>query len=807
MNKLFLLLFCFILSATTFAQTAPATTITGTVIDSVASKPVSGANITLFQKDKALLSAITDTAGVFVLRGVHPGNYSLRLSYVGYRSKTVTVSLAAEQKELKLPLLLLPPDDQQLSTVTVTAPKALVEDKGDRLVYNADKDPSNVSGTAADILRKVPTLTVDLNGNVQMRGNSNIKVLVNGKPSAMMARNLADALRQMPAHLVKSIEVITSPGAKYDAEGAAGVINIITKKGLKGFNGSVNATGGDRNRSLGTSLNWRTGKLGFSFSGTGYQYVNTGESGGQRTTVKDGRLLHTLTRSSTSDNTATGGYGELALDYDPDSSRHLSLAMNGWGGDYPNNNTTFNRLVDPAGVVLQDFRTESRYKNPYGNGQIDLGYTKTYKPDKEFALLAQFSRMPDNYFYTSGIYSGDQLTYRQKSTNYSSNLQYTLQADFSIPLLRNGRRDTTTGKLEVGTKAILRDIGSDYRVEHSPDGQSPMVADPSQTNVFDYTQQVYSAYSSLRLSNKRKWTLVAGARLEHTGIRGDFKSTGTSLDNAYNNLIPSVTLSKNIDKHTLKASYTQRITRPMIWYLNPWVNQSDPKNLSTGNPGLEPELNHATELSHSFSGKNGFNLNTALFWRTTNNALEYVTRVDSLGVSHSRPENLAHRSNYGVNTNVSAQPNKNWNLNGGVHLNYVDLYSPALQQGNSGWVWSTNTNMTYKLPREIVVQGYGSLSSGWISLQRINRSLWYWYGFSAKHTFMKKKADLTLGANNPFARGVRQKSEEFGANFNASSDYLYVSRSFSLTFQWRFGQLNADGGKKGRKINNDDAGR
>jgi outer membrane receptor protein involved in Fe transport len=807
MNRLLLLALSLVLFSALKAQNTPSSNIKGMVKDSATAKAVNGANLALSASEKILVSATTGGDGAFVLKAVPPGTYTLTVSYVGYRSKIVPLTVGTDAKDIDLSTLSLSPEGQQLAGVTVTAQKALVEDKGDRLVYNADKDPSNVSGTAADVMRKVPSLTVDLNGNVQMRGSSNIKVLVNGKPSAMMARNLADALKQMPAHLVKSVEVITSPGAKYDAEGAAGMINIITKKGLKGFNGSVNTTAGNRNRSLGSSLNWRTGKLGLSFSGTGYQYDNTNEGSGVRTTLKNGQPLNILRRNTFSDNTGTGGYGELALDYDPDSSRHLSLAMNVWGGNYPFNSTAFNHLADVSGNVLQDFRTESRFKNPYGNGQVDVGYTKTYKPDKEFALLAQFSRMPDNYFYTSEIYTGDQVTYRQKSTNYSSNLQYTLQADYSLPLLRNSRRDTTTGKVEMGTKAIIRDIGSDYHVEHSPDGQSPMVTDPTQTNVFDYTQHVYSAYSSLRLSNKRKWTLVAGARLEHTQIRGDFISTGTSLDDGYNNLIPSVTLSKGIDKHTLKASYTQRITRPMIWYLNPWVNQSDPKNLSTGNPDLMPELNHATELSHSFSGKNGFNLNTALFWRTTNNALEYVTRVDSLGTSLSRPENLARRSNYGINTNLSMQPNKNWNVNGGVHLNYVDLYSPALQQGNSGWVWNGNMNMTYKLPKEIMLQGYGSISSGWISLQRNAQSLWYWYGFSAKYTFLEKKADLTLGANNPFARGVQQKSEEFGPTFLATFDNMFVSRSFSLTFQWRFGQLNADGGKKGRKISNDDAGR
>ena len=781
--------------------------IEGTISDSATTKGVAYANLTLSAKDKVLFTTSADSAGAFAFEGVAPGSYSLQASFVGYRSLARPVVVRAGQAAVKLGALLLVPEAKQLGNVTVTAQKALVEDKGDRLVYNAEKDPSNAGGTAADVLRKVPTLTVDLNGAVEMRGNSNIKVLVNGKPSAMMARNLADALKQMPAHLIKTVEVITSPGAKYDAEGAAGVINIITKKGVQGFNGMLMATGGNMNRSLGSNLTLRKGKLSTSFSGNVYQYRNIQESGTLRTAFKDGQPVNRLTRSTVADNLGTGAYAELAVDYDPDSATHLSASAMGWGGDFPNNNTIYNRLTDPAGGLLQDFRTESRFKNPYGNGQVNLGYTRTYRAEREFSLLAQYSRMPDNYFYHTDRYENDVMTYREKSTNYSRNEEYTVQADYVYPLSLYGRRDTAKGKLEMGAKSIIRDIGSDYRVEVSPDGQGEPVPDPSQSNVFDYLQRVYSGYASIRLSNARKWNLSAGARLEHTEIEGDFKTSGTRLNERYDNLIPSVTLSKGIGKHTVKASYTQRITRPMIWYLNPWVNQSDPKNLVTGNPDLEPELNHAAELGLTLNGPKGLNINTALYWRSTDNALEYMSTVDADGVSVSRPENIASRDAYGMNVNVSAKPTGKWNLNGSGDLRYVDISSTVLDQHNSGYVWSVNMNSTYTLPGENTVQLYGSLNSGNRSLQRTTRTLSYWYGFTAKHAFWDKKANLTLGVNNPFSRGVKQHSIASAPSFHSESHSLYVTRSVRLTFEWRFGQLNTPGGKQGKKIRNDDSSR
>ena len=803
MNKVLLLLLVLIASVSVMAQSP--IKITGQVVDSVTTKPVGYATIELATGAKTVASATSDANGSFTVSAPAAGTYQLSISFVGYRTHTVAVE--AKDAEVHVTAVQLAPEGKQLGNVTVVAQKALIEDKGDRLVYNAERDISNAGGNAADVLRKVPTLNVDLDGKVEMRGSTNIKVLVNGKPSAMMARNLADALKQMPASIIKSVEVITNPGAKYDAEGTGGVINIITKKALQGFNGNVMATGGNMNRSLSTTLNLKRQKLGLTFAGNVYQYRNIQEGSSLTTTFHNGQAVSRLARTYESDNVGTGVYGDIGLDYDPDSTTHINLSVNAWGGDFPFDGSVNNRLTDMNGAVLQDFRTERTFTNPYGNGQVNGGYTKTFKGEKEFALLAQYSHMPDNYFYTTNKFEGEERVYREKSTNYSRNKEYTIQADYVYPLTLRGRKDTATGKLELGSKAIIRDIGSEYEVEQSLNGSDDLVLDPTQSNNFNYTQRVYSGYASLRLSNSRKWNLSAGARLEHTQIEGDFKTTGTQLETEYSNLIPSVTLSKGINKHTLKASYTQRITRPMIWYLNPWVNQSDPKNLTTGNPDLDPELSHSVDVGHSFMGKKGFTLNTSLYWRINANAIEYVSSANPEGVTMNRPENIARRQGYGANVNVSVKPNKDWTVNSGGELRYIDYNSPALGFSNSGFIWMGNLNTTYKLPKDYTVQAYGSINSGSRGLQRTTSTLSYWYGLSAKHSFWKQKGHLTVGVNNPFQRGVPQKSVSKGATFLSESSNMYVTRSARITFEWRFGQMNGDGGKKGKKIKNDDSGR
>jgi len=810
MKNLFTLFLFFVLISKVAAQSGNPGKITGSISDSLSAKPVPYVTVALKDGPKIISGTTADGAGAFELPNLPLGNFTLELSFIGYRTKIMPVKLLADQPTLTLGPLKINTVAKMLGAVEVVGQKPIIEDKGDRLVYNAENDISNAGGNATDVMRKVPTLTVDLNGNVQMRGNSNIKVLVNGKPSAMMARNLADALRQMPANVIKSVEVITSPGAKYDGEGSAGVINIITKKGLQGFNGSTNVTLGNLNKGLGTSLNYKKNKLGFSLKANGYQNRNIWENEFTRTNLQNGVPASIITQETESDNTGTGGYGEMSIDYDPDSTSRINLAANVWGGNFPSNNTMQSQILNPAGGGIAAFRNESRFHNPYGNGQLDIGYTKTLKkPEQEFSLLGQFSRMPDNYFYETDTYSGaNEITFRQKSSNYSRNREYTIQTDYTHPFKINGVRDTTSLKLEVGAKAIRRDIGSEYNVEEAVSGEGALVPDPEQSNEFDYFQRVYSGYTSLRLDTKKKWGLNAGLRLEQTNIEGNFineVTTQSGVKDRYRNLFPSFTLSKGLGPQTVKVSYNQRIQRPLVWYLNPWVNRTDTLNQTTGNPYLNPELTHNLELAYNLNTKKGLSVNTALYWIYTDNAIEYLATVNEEGVSVSKPQNIAERKSYGLNLNLGGQPSKNWNLSGNGNLNYVDLQSAGLNQRNNGWVWSLNLNTTYNLPKNYSVQANGHLSSGWISLQGRN-SGYYWHGFSVKKEFWDKKASLNLNLNSPFIRSVKQTRNQTAPTFISEGSSRFVNRSARLTFEWRFGQMTAGGSKQSKKINNDDKG-
>ncbi len=251
-------------------------------------------------------------------------------------------------------------------------------------------------------------------------------------------------------------------------------------------------------------------------------------------------------------------------------------------------------------------------------------------------------------------------------------------------------------------------------------------------------------------------------------------------------------------------SYTQRIQRPLIWYLNPWTDASDTLNLRTGNPYLNPELNHAVELAHSINTEKGLSINSSFYWRYTDNAIEYLSSINEEGVTLMMPENIAQRKTYGVNLNLSGQLNKNWNMNGGTDIRYIDVENPAQDLRSNGITWNMNLNTTYKLPKSYSVQLNGNYGSGWISLQNRN-SGWLWYGLAAKKEFWDNKASVTLAVNNPFSNSFAQTGKRSDTTFISESESKIFNRSARLSFEWRFGQMSSEGGKRGKKIKNDDA--
>lgn len=778
--------------------------ITGVVMDASQNKPVEFATVALLnpKTEKIVGGTTTSESGKFTISGVDAGVYRIVISFIGYENRTInTVQVGSEGAEVALGVVQMQTDSRTLNEVVVTAEKPLVEDKDDRLVYNADKDITNSGGTAIDVLKKVPLLTVDPDGTVTLKGSSSIKVLINNKPSSIMARSISEALQMIPAELIKSVEVVTAPSAKYDAEGTAGVINIITKNQLQGLTGGVNASVGSRRNNLGGNFNFKQNKLSITSYGGGNVNNYFGGSETMRQNLLDGQVISTIEQINAYKNKGRSGFGSVSVDYDLDSLNRIGVDAS-FGGEGRNTNSTRDTRVtsdDP-----QNFRRYNYSQNRNRNMDVNFNYTKTFKrsTEQEYTFLAQYNRNNNHSNYSLNQFplpESEVIDYRERNNNDNQQKEFTIQTDYTHPFSTVKRRI-----LEVGTKAILRDVGSDYRLENAPDGSLNYREDPTRANTFDYQQWVWSSYASFRMRTSKMWGFSLGGRMEMTNINANFISTSTKFTDRYQNFLPNVTISKRFgEERRLKLNYSQRIQRPSIFYLNPYVNYSDPKNIQTGNPYLDPELAHSVELSYSTFTKGGTTVNAMLFGRQTNNAIERITTVDTSGISSSTYRNIAQNSTYGMNLFGSARPVKQWNISGSFGLNYNILNSNALNITNENWSYRVNLNTSLQLPNDISLQANGSYNSRRILLQG-QSSGFYYYGFSGRKEFKKQKVTITASAENPFRRYNTIVTLLRTPTFISDGSNYNVIRNIRLSVNWRFGKMNAGQNREKKKISNDD---
>ncbi len=776
--------------------------ITGNVLDSASRKAVEFATVALVSSKtkKPIDGAVCDEKGRFVLNQVAAGTYTLSVTFVGYRNY-VSAPFTVEEKgtSIQIPVISLQSDIQTLKEVTIVGEKALIEDKVDRLVYNAEKDITSIGGNAADVLRKVPMLSVDLDGNVQMRGSSNITVLINNKPSSIMAGNLADALRQIPAEMIKSVEVITSPSARYDAEGSAGIINIITKKNdMQGITGAVNTSAGNRGSNASGNLNYRKNKFGLNTSlGLNANYL---PSGGEtaRTDFLDGGRTNVFQQNSTGHTLRLFNNAQVGFDYDitPKSSLNGSVRWNQSGFLFSN---LWNASYQSPEEVLQKYTRDISSKNLGSNWDFNAGYVKTFqKTGQELSVLGLFTQSNRNEDFkqtqTNALPQEEEVL--QKSNNLNINREATLQIDYTHPIQDNQ-------VLETGVKGILRKADSDFDFFNYI--AQAYVLNTSRSNVLNYTQNVGASYLSYTYNIPKKWSLKLGTRYEFTQVDGKFMSIqDTMFAQRYGTLIPSIAIARDLkDGQKLKVSYNRRIQRPSIRYLNPYVDYSDPRNITFGNPYLDPELTDNYEISYSALFKN-HTLTVSAYTRRTNNSIEQVRNLNDNSITESTYQNISKNATYGTTIYGSTKPIPNWTLSGTVTLLYVTLNSPALATSNANWQYNFNLNSAWKFNKGWSVQFFGFFNSPRIELQG-KRASFSFYNIAARKEIMKKKGTIGLGLDNPFTGVLKLKTTTNTQTFAQTDQRNIYLRGIRASFSYQFGKIDFNSRKKKDKsINNDD---
>ena len=769
-------------------------TVTGRLVDSATAKSISGATINFHETEKKISrTLVSDLNGAFQAM-LSPGKYRVMITHGSYRRKVMP--LKVEKEPVDFGNMKLVTFVQNLGGVTVTATRPLVEQQGDRIIYNVEEDPSAKSESASDLLRKTPFVNVDGDGAIQVNGQTNFKVLLDGRETALFSQNVKEALKAFPGATISKIEVITSPSAKYDAEGVGGIINIITKRKVAGYNGTFNSNiTSIGHKSAGLNINMKAGKLGI----TGMYNLMSNE--GMRT-----RQLGVTTPFHPSAFTSrqVGGGREtdlffhqanLELSYDLDSMN--TIVVYGNMGRHRNdqvNQYTIQTNFSNGTSDITPYLLESTTSMPtHGFGGDYIRKFKG-KPQKELTVRFQGLFNTNRSLTNSQQETGAWGRYILNNSE-AFNREYTMQVDFVEPLNKSSR-------IETGLKTILRNAYSDFESRVTSNKSEPYIIDPENSDRFSYKQNVYGGYVSVNKVTKFI-TVRIGVRVEHTRVDGEFTSSNTVVRQEYTNLIPNVMLSKQFSK-TMNSNltYSMRLGRPSISSLNPFVNNSDSLYLSFGNPDLGPQYIHSFAWQNRFfkgnkfiSIQTGFNFsNNVIIQNPTFDPSTGITKITSENAGQIREISLGFVSNLPVGAK--------WNFSVNATGRFARLRNSLQTSWSNTTAGNANANITYKVTPLFTIAS----NSGYFVPIRMPNATFphnYFYGFNFIHKMLKGKMTITANVMNFLENKRTLKFSTENESFITTNTNTIPFRNFGLALNYSFGKLKENVSKK-KGVNNDD---
>ena len=806
MKKLFLLLLLLVYTQCGFAQTSTDESakgkITGTIIDSASAQPVEYASIGLLPEDgtKEINGTTTDSKGNFAITKVPDGKYKIAVYFIGYKNGTVTnIQINKKNRTINLGNIKLTNTQTTLKEVTVTAKSELVEFKIDKIVYNAENDITTQGGAAIDILKKVPQITVDVDGNVELQGNANIRFLINGKPSSIFGNSLTDALSSIPASQIKSIEAITSPGSKYDAQGTGGIINIVLKENkVKGINGNVSLNGGTRFENGSANLNYKNNNFGLNaFFGGNAQLSSHTPNSQDRTSVDASAQTTThLTQDGYTDFQRHGYNTGLGFDWSINTQNSLtgSVTYNNFGNQsiaYLNQEQV---TKNNSSVVSQDVKGYRNSTNKSAIGSIDgnLNYLKKFKKNGQelsVAVVTSNGSPNTNYVQTQSNAGASTPYTGISSSNPGTDNNLNISVDYVHPI-------SEKFLFETGVKHVEQNINSATNVSFLDQTSDAYQSSATQSYSIKYNMKIYAGYISSNFTLFNWLNVKAGARTEYTNINIDFPNTSVP---SYYIFVPSIIVSHKFKNEQLfKIAYTRRIERPDYTELNPFTNLSDPHNITTGNPKLRPEISDNVEMGYSKSFANGGNIYIGINERINTQDLKSITTFypsypirDSIytNVSVSTRQNIGAEYNSGGNLSVSYPITEKFKIRinfGGSHRYVVgNMYVGNV---NMGFRYRGNLNLSYQLPKNLIVEAFGNYNSAAKNVQGLNPQS-ITYTIALRKQFWNKKASIGLTATNPFNQYIKQVTTVTTSDYTSASTRYLPYRSFGISFTYKFGKL------------------
>ncbi|PSL46438.1 outer membrane receptor protein involved in Fe transport [Chitinophaga niastensis] len=800
----------------------------GKLIDAKTGKPIEYGSVTLLKlRDSSLVTGmLTKANGDFSLENLPFGPLILRINFMGYTSMQKKVTITGQTMEQDLGNIKMQQNIKTLQSVEVTGQKSAFTMGIDKKIFNVDRNLTSVGGTAQDVLKSIPSVNIDLDGNVTVR-NAAPNIFVDGKPSTL-------TLDQIPADAIESVELITNPSAKYDAEGMSGILNIVLKKNRKaGFNGAVNAGIGTGNKyNGGANINIRQGKFNVFANYNINSNHNWADGSTNRSNYRSkGAVSDTnyLLQNSNSTSKPLFQFGRFGLDYTLDNRNTISLAQNIVGGDFKSHENLSSIFSDKDHHATGQSNRINDNNFNFRNYTTLLSFRHTYaKPNKEWTADM-------NYNSSSNGRSGDYITQAQNAmgapigqalmqnnTTSGKTTFMTIQTDYTNPVGKNG-------KLELGAKATLRNYTSLYNVYDKDTITGEYINNPLLSNNYKYNEEIYAGYANFA-NTIGNFGYQAGLRVEQYVYAGENEGVKYKPTKAVPGLYPSLFLSQKLKKdQELQLNYSRRVNRPSFFQLIPYRDYSDPQNQREGNPNLKPEYTNSLEFSYVKNWTNS-NFLGSVYFRNTNNMISTISTPIGADTLLTQFINANRSNSYGAELTMKNQIVKGWDLTTNVNLYQTDMKVNANGQNfdNSGFSWFGKINSETKLPANFTVQvnatyqaptialpassgsGGGGRGGGGGGFNQIPSSAQGTIkGFSTvdlavRKDFLKNKAaSLTLSLSDIFNTRqyeLNQASPAFAQDYIRKRE----SRILKLNFSYRFGKFDTALFKKKKKDQNND---
>lgn len=790
MSKSIVLLVALLLAPAT-AALAQSTTVRGVLADSITHQGEPYATVRVFKEgemEKPVAMSLTDANGVFSQTVTGKGNYVVSFSSVGRKEIIRKLSLNGESA-LNLDSLWVQDDAQTLGNVEIVARKPLVKMETDKMSYDVQADAEVQSMTVLDMLRKVPMVTVDGQDNITVNGSGSFKVLVDNKPSPMFNTNTAQIFKAMPASMVKKIEVLTNPGAKYDAEGVGGVLNLVLNKetsgsDMDGYNGNISASAGNMHNYMGSVyVNGQQGKWSYSASVMAANRQNndmtTETERLQQTAAGEQRIL-SLGDADNHHHFVNANVG-LGYEIDSMSSVNMNIGFNDFvQKTYSTGNTTFSGGAwDPAFGYSERGYNRDNYTSI--NGEMD--YQRFFNKERTHSLTLSYqiatspTKNESTNYYTADSTAMLFLPTDRHSNSRPRSTEHTFHLDYTLPL---GSMHT----LNFGNKYIRRINKSDSKYYDLQDGEAVLNEDNSVN--YKNTQDILAAYAEY-VGNYGNFSTKEGLRYEHTWEKVDFiQGAGENFKRNYGVLVPSASMSYNLSQQTnLGVNYTMRIVRPGIWALNPYVDRSATTSITYGNPSLKTEKSHYVSLVfNTFTPKFSFNL--TIGQNFCNNQIGQYSFMDG-NIMNTTYGNIIKNRWTNITSFINWMPTLTTRLmlSGGV--DYGDIRSDELGEHNHGWQANVYAGLEQTLPLKVKLSLGTWNTTRNLSLQGNDGSAMGFGFVSVNRDFCKERLNISLRGTTAWGGDLRIKTAQTGADFSNRTRISIPMQEIDLIVTWKFG--------------------